>query len=216
MPTTTPAAPATVAESASTKLAKSAHSLKSSKSSTATRSLKSATPSQAPRHGTAHSTGKPAPIKIVKGNPVRHPAKGTGGNAITDDTPSGKASAADSGVGGKANDPCSLVSRSQARTFAGRPVAAPKLAPLGPTCVYHELGANAQVTVAVESAVLSKLTAHMQKLTHSTIAGRHAYCGVYGSPVTSVPPSGPQVLSIVGPCDVGARFAAAALPKLGY
>ena len=64
--------------------------------------------------------------------------------------------------------------------------------------------------------MLAKLKAHMQKLTHSTIGGRQAYCGVYGSPVTLESLSGPQVLSIVGQCDVGAKFAAAALPKLGY
>ena len=216
VPTTTPAPQANIAQSTSHKASKSSKSSGSSKPATVSESSQTSASSQTPQHETAHSTGKPAPIKTVKGNPVRHPTKGTGGHAITDDTPSGKASAADSGLGGKASDPCSLVSRAQAQTFTGRPVAAPKLAPLGPTCVYHALGANAQVTLAVESTVLSKLKSHMQKLTHLTVAGREAYCGVYGSPVTLVPLSGPQVLSVVAPCNVGARFAAAALPKLGY
>ena len=157
------------------------------------------------------------PIKIIVGNPVHRPAPGTGGHAASDVRPAGKASAADAGAGAKGQaNPCTLVTQSQARAYTGRPVGAPRLAPLGPTCVYHELGANAEVTVTVESAVFSKLRPHIRKLSRFTIADRPAYCGVYGSPVTYVLLSAPQVLSILAPCDVGAKFAAAALPKLGY
>lgn len=159
------------------------------------------------RHGAKHS----AAPKIVRGNPVHRPAPGTGGNSVNDDRPAGKASAADSGTTGPKN-PC-LVTRAQAQAFTGTRVAAPKLAPLGPTCVYTAKGGKV-VTVAIESTVFGKLKPHIQKRTHYTVGKYAAYCGVYGSPNTYVVLPQDRVLVVAAPCDVGRKFATAAVAKL--
>ena len=172
----------------------------------------SATATSAPKRahaGTRSHAG--APPKISHGNPVRRPAPGTGGKSINDDNPAGKASAADSGKIGPAN-PC-LVSRGQAESFTGTAVAQPKVAPLGPTCVYLAKGGK-MVTVAVERTVFAKLKPHMRNLVSYTVRGTQAYCGIYGAPVTYVLLSRERALVVSAPCDVGKRFATAALAKL--
>jgi hypothetical protein len=155
--------------------------------------------------------------QITRGNPIQRPAAGTGGDVANDDNPAAKGSRADSGPSmSKTPNPCALVSQAQVQTFTGKRLAAPKEAPLGPTCIYQESGAHAAtVTVVVESLVFSQLKPHVKKLAQSRIGGQTAYCGVYGATTTFVPLSRKRVLSITAPCPVGAKFAAAALPKLG-
>jgi hypothetical protein len=160
-----------------------------------------------------------APPKITKGNPVQRPIAGTGGSTANDDNPAGKASRADSGgrptTRGVPN-PCALVTVAQAHALTGKAVAVSE-APLGPTCIYRESGAKAAtVTVAVQRLQFSALKPHIQKLSELTIAGRSAYCGVYGTAVTYVLLPGHRALSISAPCAVGTKFAATALSKLGY
>ena len=178
----------------------------------------SATHTHSPTHTHAstptHASAPPhagAPPTIAHGNPVRRPAPGTGGKTINDDNPAGKASAADSGKIGPAT-PC-LVSRGQAESFTGTPVAQPKVAPLGPTCVYVAKGGK-MVTLAVEQTVFAKLKPHMHNLVHYTVRGTNAYCGTYGAPVTYVLLPRERALVVSAPCDVGKRFATAALTKL--
>src|SRR5450755_1704459 len=116
----------------------------------------------APLKANEHS----APLKITKGQAVQRPAAGTGGGAVNDENPAGKASRADSGgrptTSGQPN-PCVLVSATQAQTFTGRAVAM-KEAPLGPTCIYQEAGAKASVTLAVQRLHFSTLKPHIKKL----------------------------------------------------
>jgi hypothetical protein len=162
------------------------------------------------RHHRQGAKHRAAP-KIVRGNPVHRPAPGTGGSSVNDDRPAGKASAADSGTNGP-KDPC-LVSRGQAQAFTGTRVAAPKLAPLGPTCVYTAKGGKV-VTVAIESAVFGKLKPHIRKLRQYAVGKYAAYCGVYGSPNTYVVLPQDRVLVVAAPCDVGRKFATAAVAKL--
>jgi hypothetical protein len=163
---------------------------------------------RASRPKVPHSGAAP---KITTGNRVHRPAPGTGGNAVNDDRPAGKASEADSGTNGPVN-PC-LVSRDQAEGFTGTSVARPKVAPLGPTCVYTAKGGKT-VTVAVEMAVFSKLKPHLQRLSTYRLSGHAAYCGIYGAPITYVLLPNDRVLTISAPCDVGKKFASVALAKL--
>lgn len=153
--------------------------------------------------------------KIVNGNPIHHPAPGTGGNTPNDDYhPAGKASEADAGSGsGGVTNPCALVTPRQARAITGKRVVA-KFAPLGPTCVYQVGSSKAQITVAIELAVFSKLKAHIRNLSAFKVDGHTAYCGVYGSRVTYVLMGRDRILAISGPCSVGAKFAAVATPRL--
>lgn len=171
-------------------------------------------------HGAqAKAVAGTAQTKITRGNPVRHPAAGTGGDVANDDNPTGsdKASRADSGgptVQGQPN-PCALVSQAKAQAFTGKQLATPKEAPLGPTCLYQVSGARTTAaTVVVETVAFSTLRPHVKGLSQSTIQGHTAYCGVYGVATTFVPLSGKRVLTITAPCAVGAKFAATALPKL--
>jgi hypothetical protein len=157
-----------------------------------------------------------APVKITHGNPAEKPVAGTGGNTTNDDNPSATASRADSGgrptTSGQAN-PCVLVSRAQASTLTGKAVSVQE-APLGPTCIYHEAGAGAPVTLAVQRLHFSTLKPHIKRLSERRISGRSAYCGVYGTEITYVLLSATRVLSISAPCEVGTKFASVALPKL--
>lgn len=158
-----------------------------------------------------------APPRIVKGNPVQRPAPGTGGNTANDENPPSKASRADSGrptTYGQPN-PCMLVSAAQAQAITGKGVAV-KEAPLGPTCIYQVSGVTVPITIAVERLSVSTLKPHIKKLSQLNVGGRTAYCGVYGAAVTYVPLSGGRVIHVSAPCAVGTKFAAAALPKLGY
>ena len=171
--------------------------------------------------GAAHTSAqviKSTPtLKVTKGNPVHKPAPGTGGNTVNDDNPTGKASLADSGSGtgaGNTTNPCTLVSQSQASSFTGKSIGKPRVAPLGPTCVYQELGGKTEVTMALQMAAFAKLKPHIHNLSTVTIAGHTGYCGVYGTPIMLVPMAQDRLLSISAPCTVGTRFAAAALPKL--
>lgn len=165
-----------------------------------------------PSHGTpARVAAQP---KIITGNPVHHAAPGTGGKVGNDDyQPAGKASEADSGNGTNGvTNPCTLVTRAQAQAITGMNVKA-VFAPLGPTCVY-QVGAKTQITVALQLAVFAKLRQHIHKLSSFNVDGHAAYCGVYGSPVTYVLMSRDRLLTISAPCTVGAKFAAAAAPRL--
>ena len=167
------------------------------------------------RHARSQVTKSTSTVKVIHGNPVHKPAAGTGGNTINDDNPTGKASFADSGTGASGStNPCHLVSQSQASTFTGKSIGKPRLAPLGPTCVYQELGGKTEVTMALQLAAFAKLKSHIHNLSTVTIAGHVGYCGVYGTPITYVPMAQDRLLSISAPCSVGTKFAAAALPKL--
>jgi hypothetical protein len=157
-----------------------------------------------------------ARVKITHGNPAQQPFAGTGGNTANDDNPSGTASRADSGgrptTRGQAN-PCVLVSGAQASALTGRTVST-REAPLGPTCIYHEAGAGAPVTLAVQRLHFSTLKPHIKRLSERKISGRPTYCGMYGTEITYVLLSASRVLSISAPCEVGTKFASVALPKL--
>lgn len=158
-----------------------------------------------------------APPRITKGKVLQHPVHGTGGNSVNDDNPGAKGSFADSGrpsTNGEP-DPCTLVSAARAEAITGRSVKLTE-APLGPTCIYQLSGARNPVTVAVERLRFSTVQKHIKWLSKSKVSGQTAYCGKYGSTVTYVPLSGQRVLDISASCQIGAKFAAVAVPALGY
>ncbi len=160
----------------------------------------------------ARTTAKARPDTVTNGVVVHRPAPGTGGNEINDDNPG----VADTGKGAAPGqlDPCTLVSRAQARAIVGHPVDAPQEEPLGPTCIYRRQGAKSFVTVTVESIDFSTVKPQIRGRTSTEVAGHTVYCGDYGQPTTFVPLSGGRVLSVMAPCAVGTRFAATALGRL--
>jgi hypothetical protein len=179
----------------------------------------SSTRSAAARVGRSAS-GEAIPYKaaqihrdVVRNGLVTHRAmRGTGGAEINDDNPR----RADSGnETARSQNPCTLVSRAQARAIVGRPIAAPVEAPLGPTCIYRPAGAKNFIILTVESIDFATIRAHIRNRTRFDVGGHTAYCGTYGQPTTFVPlAGGRRVLSITAPCAIGSRFAAKALSRL--
>jgi hypothetical protein len=120
--------------------------------------------------------------------------------------------------GAKKQNPCTLVSASEAQAIVGKPVGQPTEAPQGPTCIYRPEGAKSFITLAVESKNFSKTEPQSQL--HSRISltvGAHAaYCGTAGgAPTLIVPLSGGKFMAVAAPCPVAASFAAKALSRLG-
>jgi hypothetical protein len=120
--------------------------------------------------------------------------------------------------GAKKQNPCTLVSASEAQAIVGKPVGQPTEAPQGPTCIYRPEGAKSFITLAVESKNFSKIEPQSQL--HSrislSVAGHAAYCGTAGgAPTLVVPLSGGKFMAVAAPCPVAASFAAKALSRLG-
>jgi hypothetical protein len=169
------------------------------------------------RHALRRPNERPKPLMVSRGSNVQRPFAGTGGNVANDDNPTGHASRSDTGnrptTNGQPN-PCTLVSRSQAQAVTGRAITVTE-APLGPTCIYHERGTSASITLAVERAQFSSVKKYLKHVSTYTIRGRTAYCGVYGSTALYVPLGTNRLLNVTAPCSVAVKFASIALVKLG-
>jgi hypothetical protein len=111
-------------------------------------------------------------------------------------------------------DPCTLVTRSEARAIVGRAVSAPVKAPQGPTCIYQPQHANSVVAVSVRTMRLSAPRQPGRGLVDVTLRGHKAYCLQRGSLILVVPLSGDRALNVAAPCQLAARFATAALSRL--
>lgn len=126
----------------------------------------------------------------------------------------------------KPPDPCALVSRTEAQQILSADVQRPVLAPQGPTCIYKVKGSQREVTLAVllarptgasgaSSSTGASLQGRLQHRMRVKVGGRHAFCGVAGSPTLVMALPGGRVLSVVAPCPIAAAFAARALGHLG-
>ncbi len=149
---------------------------------------------------------------VNQGTVTQRPASGTGGSAVNDDNPAG----ADAGEPTQSaqHEPCKLVTQAQAQTIVGVAVDVPQEAPMGPTCIYQPHGSRSSITLTVESIDFPALRSRMRHRKQIDLAGRRAYCGVYGQQMTFVPLSGGLVLNVTAPCAIGARFARVALSHL--
>jgi hypothetical protein len=118
--------------------------------------------------------------------------------------------------GAKTQNPCTLVSRSQAQAILGRHLDAPVDAPQGPTCIYRARGSSGQITLAVDSTEFStvKPQAQLKDRMSLTVAGHAAFCGSAGGPKLILPLSVAKFVVITAPCPVAAAFAVRALSRL--
>jgi hypothetical protein len=118
--------------------------------------------------------------------------------------------------GAKKQNPCMLVSRSEAQTILGKHVGEPVEAPQGPTCIYQPQGSKSLITLAVDSTEFSttKPQAQLQDRMSVTVRGHAAFCGVSGGPRLIIPLSVGKFLDVAAPCPVAAAFAAKALGRL--
>ena len=156
---------------------------------------------------------------VTNGVVIHRPLRGTGGGEINDDNPGRPDTGGQRGARGDhpaiaASNPCTLVSRAEAQAIVGRAIDAPVEAPLGPTCIYQPAGTKSFITMTIESIDLSVIERHIRNRTQLKVSGRTALCGAYGQPTTFVPFPNGRALAITGPCAIGIRFAAQALPRL--
>lgn len=123
---------------------------------------------------------------------------------------------ADDGVPttGKALNPCHLVSRSEAQSITGLPLAASVQAPLGPTCIYQFSGSTANITITIETLSLAQVTHHLQQKKEVSVGDRKGYCGRLGEGMLFVPLPAGHVLNVTAPCSVAQRFAIMVLSRL--
>jgi hypothetical protein len=117
-------------------------------------------------------------------------------------------------LGPSAKRPCSLVSKAQARTIIGAPIAEPLQAPLGPTCVYQATSGKPYITLAVQSLDFAALRRQLRNTRRVSAGRRTAYCATYGRPMLYLPLTGHRVLSVSGPCTIAMRFAATSASRL--
>jgi hypothetical protein len=111
--------------------------------------------------------------------------------------------------------PCALVTQREARAILGRRLAAPREAPLGPTCIYRTAaGRPESVTIAVQTASIRALRGRLRDRETVPVARTTGYCGTLGQPTLVVAVAPSRVLSIAAPCDTARRFAGRAIPRL--
>jgi hypothetical protein len=114
-----------------------------------------------------------------------------------------------------AENPCRLVSLSEAETMTGGTVTRMTAAPLGPTCIYNVRSSKAPVTVALEPVSFPQVTRPMKVRNAVVVHGRHAVCGRLGAAMLFVQVGPGETLNVTAPCTVAQRFAATALTHLG-
>jgi Protein of unknown function (DUF3558) len=110
--------------------------------------------------------------------------------------------------------PCNLVTKAQAQAIVGLPMGDPLEAPRGPTCVYRTQDGRSLVTLAVQSVEFSQLRRQIHDRRQVDVSNRAAFCGTLGAPVLYVALPKGRVLSVAARCNVGRRFAIAAVRRL--
>jgi Protein of unknown function (DUF3558) len=110
--------------------------------------------------------------------------------------------------------PCNLVTKEQAQAIVGLPLRDPLEAPRGPTCIYRSRDGKHLVTLAVQPLDFAKLKRRVHGRQAVSVANRSAFCGTLGAPVLYVELPGRRVLSVAAGCEVGKRFATAAVRRL--
>jgi hypothetical protein len=186
-----------------------------------------ATTTQHARVGTTSGGG---PAKAKRGKSHRHGAargastrrsKGatgttTGAKGATGGSHHGTSAGAKTDIAGaRAQNPCTLVSKTQAQSIVGAALRSAKEAPLGPTCIFTFAGRRASITLAVESLNYAKTVGPMKRVTKLTIGGRPAECGTLGTQMLFVSLSGgKKVMNVTASCRIAEAFASDAVPRV--
>lgn len=113
-----------------------------------------------------------------------------------------------------AQNPCGLVSISQARSITQGSIVTSVEAPLGPTCIYSGHSPKAEITMTIESLKYSQATRRLAHRTTVKVGTRNAACGRLGRQMLFVPAGFDKVLNVIAPCAVAQRFATVALSRL--
>jgi hypothetical protein len=107
-----------------------------------------------------------------------------------------------------------LVSKGNAEAALGFSLQKPKVAPLGPTCLYSSASGAIAATVAIENTPLQSLRAMMKNPEVSSAHGHQLICGMLGQTTLITQLSSGSVLVIATPCAPAQKMAAEALASL--
>jgi hypothetical protein len=112
-------------------------------------------------------------------------------------------------------NPCTLVTASEAGTLLGAKVQRETEEPLGPTCVLRVKGQKQSITFALEKVnVAAQIRKMKPKPSQSAINGHAAYCGKLGAPLLYLELSPGKALEVTAPCAAARALAARALPRI--
>jgi hypothetical protein len=111
-------------------------------------------------------------------------------------------------------NPCALVTKAQAQAILGAKLIDPLVAPQGPTCIYRDRAGRSFATISIQSQDFAVLRSQVRRAERVEIADKAAVCGMHGQPTLYLPFSRGRVLSVAAPCDVAARLARRAVPRL--
>lgn len=112
-------------------------------------------------------------------------------------------------------NPCTLVTASEASVLLHATVQRETEAPLGPTCILQVKGERQSISFALEEVnVASQIRKMKRKPSHVTIDGHAAYCGRLGAPLLYVKLTGGRALAVTAPCAAARALAARALPRI--
>lgn len=169
----------------------------SSGSARSTAGVSSAAGSKHHSHAAASSTIQLQPVKVQKAHETPSTSK--------DDLNQKPA---------PAQNPCGLVSVSEARSITQGSIVTSVEAPLGPTCIYRGHGPKVEVTMTIETLRYSQATRHLSHRTSVSVGTRKGACGRLGRQMLFVPAGLGKVLNVIAPCGVAKRFATLALSHL--
>jgi hypothetical protein len=125
----------------------------------------------------------------------------------------GKPGAAGTAPPPKVN-PCTLVDKREAASALGIVLQPPRVAPLGPTCIYSSKSGKVAATLALEAVSITQLRSQMSKVQTSSVGNHQLYCGSIGQPVLASEVSAGIVLQISAPCGPAEKMAADAFSHL--
>jgi hypothetical protein len=128
---------------------------------------------------------------------------------------SGKKGSAGTTSSASQQNPCTLVTASEAGALFHAEVQRETEAPLGPTCILQVKGQKHTITFAVEKVNVAAQVGKMkQKRAEFTIGGHAAYCGSLGAPLLYVKVSGGRALEVTASCATARALASSALPRI--
>jgi hypothetical protein len=157
------------------------------------------------RHGSGGRRG-PTGASVPRISSSASPQRGTPTPALSSDD--GRP------VGSQAINPCTLITRPEARALSGGAIVGSFEAPLGPTCVFRLAHSKAELTLNIQTSTFAGLTRQLRARRRLTIRGHQAYCGRLGAQLLIVRLPADRLLQVTAPCVMAQKLAAVALRRL--
>jgi hypothetical protein len=110
--------------------------------------------------------------------------------------------------------PCELVTQADAAAITAAKIVHVFEAPLGPTCVYEQVGSKDPLTLTLQERKFSAIQRDSTPISKTALGHGTAYCVRFGAVTTYVPLQDGRVLTVTASCAVGRAMAAKALGRL--